>query len=334
MRAIVMNTFGGPEVMTVREVDDIGFAANEVLIQVVAAGINRADLRQREGFYPPPSDASTILGLECSGRIVALGADVDGWAIGDEVCALLAGGGYAEQAAVRADQLLPVPDGVNLHDAAALPEVFATVWSTVFMMAGLAAGETLLVHGGASGIGTAAIQLAVARGARVLVTVGTEEKRLRCTELGASVAINYRTHDFVEQVGLATNGLGVDVILDPIGGSYTQRDLLSLNRGGRIVCLGIQEDPLATFDIRTLMAKRASLMGATLRSRPPEEKAEIMRGVYSEVWPLIGAGVVAPVVDRSFPMEEVAEAHRVVAASEHVGKVLIEISSGAPGDPR
>ena len=223
--------------------------------------------------------------------------------------------------------MLPVPAGVSTRDAAALPEAFTTVWSTVFMMAALTEGETLLVHGGSSGIGTAAIQLATARGVRVLVTAGSDEKRAACLDLGAETAINYRTSDFVEEAMLATGGRGVDVVLDPIGGSYTQRGLLALARGGRLFCLGIQEGPLATFDTRTLMAKRASIMGATLRSRPAHEKAEIVRDVREHVWPLIESGDISPVIDRSFSLDRAAEAHRLVAASEHIGKVLIDISA-------
>jgi putative PIG3 family NAD(P)H quinone oxidoreductase len=327
MRAVTTEGFGGPEVMTVTEVPEPTPGPDEVVIQVVAAGVNRADLRQREGFYPPPPGASPIIGMECSGTVVATGPKVTEWRIGDRVCALLAGGGYAERVAVPASQVLPVPAGVSLRDAAALPEVFATVWSTVFMMAGLAEGESLLVHGGSSGIGTAAIQLAVSRGARVLVTAGSAEKLARCRELGADVGIDYRTSDFVEEVERATGGRGVDVILDPIGGSYTQRGLTALARGGRLICLGIQEAPMASVDIRTLMAKRAAIIGATLRSRPIEEKAEIIRGVLSSVWPSIESGAIVPVLDRGFPLDQAAEAHRLLASSAHIGKVLIDVGS-------
>jgi putative PIG3 family NAD(P)H quinone oxidoreductase len=327
VRAVVTDGFGGPEVMRVAEVPDPVPAAGEVVIEVVAAGVNRADLRQREGFYPPPAMASPIIGMECSGRILEVGADVADWRVGDEVCALLAGGGYAERVAVPAEQLLPVPAGVSLRDAAALPEVYATVWSTVFMMAGLAEGDSFLVHGGSSGIGTAATQLAAHRGARVFVTAGTEAKLARCRQLGADVAINYRTSDFVNEVMRATDQRGIDVILDPIGGSYTQRGLAALARGGRAICLGTQEDPIATFDIRTLMAKRAAIIGATLRARPLAEKAEIIRGVRAEVWPAIESGAIAPVIDRWLPLDRITEAHRVVASSQHVGKVLIDVAS-------
>lgn len=327
MRAVVTEGFGGPEIMRVAEVPDPIPAAGEVVIEVVAAGVNRADLRQREGFYPPPAMASPIIGMECSGRIVEVGGDVADWRVGDEVCALLAGGGYAERVAVPAGQLLPVPAGVSLRDAAALPEVYATVWSTVFMMAGLAEGDSFLVHGGSSGIGTAATQLAAHRGARVFITAGTEAKLTRCRELGADVAINYRTSDFVNEVMQVTDQRGIDVILDPIGGSYTQRDLAALARGGRIICLGTQDDPFATFDIRTLMAKHAAIIGATLRARPLAEKAEIIRGVRVEVWPAIESGAISPVIDRVLPLAQVAEAHRVIASSEHIGKVLIDMAS-------
>lgn len=327
MRAVTTQGFGAPEVLTVTEVPDPRPGPHEVLIQVAAAGVNRADLRQREGFYPPPPGASTVIGLECSGTVIEVGSEVGGWRVGDEVCALLSGGGYAERVAVPASQVLPVPAGVGLRNAAALPEVFATVWSTVFMMAGLVEGESLLVHGGSSGIGTAAIQLAAARGARVLVTAGSDEKLARCRGLGADVGIDYHRSDFVEEVMSATDGRGVDVVLDPIGGSYTQRDLRALARGGRIVCLGIQEDPMASIDIRTLMAKRAAILGAALRSRPLEEKAEIIRGVAAHVWPAIESGAVAPVIDRGFPLEQAADAHRLLASSVHIGKVLLDVAS-------
>lgn len=327
MRAVVTNGFGGPEVMSIAEVPDPVPARGEVVIQVVAAGVNRADLRQREGCYPPPTGASPIIGMECSGRIIEVGQNVADWRVGDEVCALLAGGGYAEKVAVPAEQLLPIPAGVSLRDAAALPEVHATVWSTVFMMAGLAENDSFLVHGGSSGIGTAAIQLAAHCGARVFVTAGTDAKLERCRELGADVAINYRTSDFVSEVARATHQRGIDVILDPIGGSYTQRGLAALALGGRIVCLGTQDDAIAKFDIRMLMAKRAAILGATLRARPLAEKAEIIRNVRAEVWPAIESGVIAPVIDRWLPLAQVDEAHRVVASSQHVGKVLIDVAS-------
>jgi putative PIG3 family NAD(P)H quinone oxidoreductase len=325
MRAVVMSSHGGPEVLRWDRVPDVQAGPGEVVLDVVGTAVNRADLRQREGFYPAPPGASDVLGLECSGRIAAVGAEVRGWEVGDEVCALLAGGGYAEQVAVPAVQLLPVPAGVALLEAAALPEVCATVWSTVFMLGSLAPGESILVHGGGSGIGTAAIQLAAAHGCRVLTTAGSPEKLERCRDLGADVLIDYRSEDFVERVRNETGGRGVDMVLDPIGADYLSRNLDALAVGGRQVSIGIQSGNRAELNIGTLLTKRLSIMGATLRARPPAEKGEIMAAVRAHVWPRIARGEFRVVVDRVLPITDVAEAHRVVAASEHVGKVLLQV---------
>jgi putative PIG3 family NAD(P)H quinone oxidoreductase len=290
---------------------------------VAASAVNRADLMQRLGMYPPPPGAPEYPGLECSGRIAALGAGVTDWKAGDEVCALLSGGGYAERVAVPAGQLLPVPAGVTLAEAAALPEVTCTVWSNVFQLARLAVGETLLVHGGASGIGTMAIQLARARGARVLCTAGSADKLAFCTRLGAERAISYRDEDFTEVVSEVTGGRGADVILDLMGASYLARNVQALAPGGRLAIIGLQGGTRAELDLGTLLRKRASVSATTLRARPAEEKAEIVAAVREHVWPLVEAGTVRPVIDRTVPMAEAAEAHRVLEDGVHIGKVVL-----------
>ena len=329
VRAITMREPGGPEVLEWTEVEDARPAAGEVLVDVAASAVNRADLLQRAGRYPPPPGASPYLGLECSGRVAAVGDEVDGWSVGDEVCALLSGGGYAEQVAVPAGQLLPVPGGVSLVDAAALPEVVCTVWSNVFMVAGLRPGETLLVHGGASGIGTMAIQLGKAVGAMVAVTAGSAAKLDRCRELGADVAISYRDGDFVSAVRDATAGRGADVVLDNMGASYLGRNVEVLATSGRLVVIGLQGGARAELDLGQLLTKRGAVLGTTLRARPAPEKAAIVAAVREHVWPLVEAGRVRPVVDRVLPLAEAAEGHRVVEAGEHVGKVLLRRDAAA-----
>ena len=325
MRAITIPEPGGPEALVRADVPDPQPAEGEVLIEVAASAVNRADLLQRQGFYDPPPGSSPYPGLECSGRITALGPGVHGWAVGDEVCALLAGGGYAEQVAVPAGQLLPVPAGLDLVTAAALPEVTCTVWSNVFMIAHLRPGETLLVHGGASGIGTMAIQLAKAVGARVAVTAGGPEKLARCAELGADILIDYREQDFVQEIRKATDGAGADVILDIIGAKYLQRNVKALAVSGRLAIIGLQGGVKAELNLAALMAKRAAITGAGLRARPLNEKAAIVAAVREHVWPLIANGQVRPIVDRTLPMAEAAEAHRIVEASAHVGKVVLTV---------
>jgi putative PIG3 family NAD(P)H quinone oxidoreductase len=314
MNAIVVTEPGGPESMVWREVDDPVAGAGEVLIDVAASAVNRADLLQRQGFYPPPKGASDILGMECSGTIAAVGAGVEGWAVGDEVCALLAGGGYAEKVTVPAGQVLPIPPGVDLVSAAALPEVSCTVHSNLGTL--LHPGELLLVHGGSSGIGTFAIQYAVARGSRVAVTAGSAEKLARCRELGAEITVNYRDEDFVEVVGQA------DVILDNMGAKYLARNVAVLATGGRLVVIGMQGGTTAELNLGVLLMKRATITATSLRARPLDQKVAIIRSVRDEVWPLIGHGI-EPVVDRVLPMRDAAEAHRVVDGSSHVGKVLL-----------
>ena len=305
------------------EVPDPVPGEGEVLVEVVASAVNRADIMQRMGFYDPPPGASEYPGLECSGRIAALGPGVSGWAVGEEVCALLAGGGYAEKVVVPAGQLLPVPEGLDLRQAAALPEVVCTVWSNVFMVAHLRPGETLLVHGGSSGIGTMAIQLAKAVGAKVAVTAGSKEKLDQCAELGADILVNYKEQDFVEEVRRATDGAGADVILDNMGAKYLDRNVRTLAVNGRLAIIGLQGGVKGELNIGALLAKRAAISATSLRARPLGEKAAIVAAVREHVWPLIAAGHVRPVVDREIPMSDAATAHRVVEESGHVGKVLL-----------
>jgi len=326
MRAITLPSFGDTGVLTPADVEDAVAAPGEVVVEVVATAVNRADIMQRRGFYPPPPGASPYPGLECSGRIAALGEGVTGWSVGDEVCALLSGGGYAELVAVPVGQLLPVPAGVSLVEAAALPEVVCTVWSNVFQLAALQPGEVLLVHGGTSGIGTMAIQLATRHGARVLCTVGTAEKAARAESLGAERAIRYRDEDFVEAVRTATGGRGVDVVLDNMGAAYLARNVAALARGGRLVVIGLQGGVKGELDLGSLLTKRASVHATSLRARPAEEKASIVAAVLAGVWPAIEAGEVRPIVDRILPLEEAAEAHRVMEASTHIGKIVLAVS--------
>ncbi|MFI8307639.1 NAD(P)H-quinone oxidoreductase [Streptomyces sp. NPDC085927] len=323
MKAVTITQPGGPEELTWAEVPDPVPGPGEVLVDVAASAVNRADILQRQGFYNPPPGASPYPGLECSGRIAACGSDTAGWAVGDEVCALLVGGGYAEQVAVPVGQLLPVPQGLDLKQAAALPEVVCTVWSNVFMVAHLRPGETLLVHGGSSGIGTMAIQLAKAVGARVAVTAGTKEKLERCAELGADILINYREQDFVAELEQATDGAGADVILDNMGAKYLDRNVKALAVNGRLAIIGMQGGVKGELNIGALLGKRAAISATSLRARPPAEKAAIVAAVREHVWPLIEGGHVRPVVDREIPMQDAAEAHRFVEASGHIGKVLL-----------
>lgn len=322
MKAITIPSPGGPDALVLAEVDDPVAGPGEVLVEVVATAVNRADLMQRMGHYPPPPGAPPYPGLECSGTIVALGEGVAGWAIGDRVCALLAGGGYAERVAVPAAQLLPVPAGLTLVQAAALPEVACTVWSNVFMRAALQPGELLLVHGGASGIGTMAVQLGARYGARVFTTVGSAEKATRVRELGAERAVLYRDEDFVAVLREAG---GADVILDVMGASYLARNVAALADGGRLVVIGLQGGAKAELDLGALLAKRGSVHATALRSRSAAQKATIVQAVLAGVWPAVEAGEVRPVVDRVLPLADAGEAHRVVEASEHVGKVVLQV---------
>ena len=326
MRAVTITEPGGPEVLGWGEVPDPVCGPGEVIVDVAATAVNRADLLQRQGFYPPPKGASEVLGLECSGVISEVGEGVTDWRVGDEVCALLSGGGYAERVAVPAVQLLPRPAGVELATAAALPEVTCTVWSNVFLLARLRRGESFLVHGGSSGIGTMAIQLAARAGARVFTTAGSQAKLDVCRELGADVTIDYREEDFAARIAAETDGTGVDVVLDNMGAKYLDRNVRALATGGRLVVIGMQGGTKAELDLGRLMVKRASVHATTLRARPatgPGSKAEIVAAVRHDVWPDVERGLVRPIVDRRLPMSRAAEAHRVVEASEHVGKVLL-----------
>ena len=320
MRAVIASADGGPEVLSVGELPDPRPGPGGVVLDVAATAVNRADTLQRQGRYPPPPGASEVIGLECSGTVSALGDGVEGWSVGDEACALLAGGGYAEKVAVPAGQLMPVPAGVDLVTAAALPEVACTVWSNVFMVAGLQPGEKFLVHGGAGGIGTMAIQLATALSAKVFTTAGSDEKLAVCAELGADVTINYRDEDFVEVLREAG---GADVILDNMGAKYLERNVRALATEGRLVIIGMQGGTRGELDISALLRKRGAVIATSLRSRPVEEKAAICAAVVEHVWPLVADGAVRPVVHTTMPLTEVAEAHRLMEDSRHVGKIVL-----------
>jgi putative PIG3 family NAD(P)H quinone oxidoreductase len=323
MHAVVITEPGEPEVLRWLEVPDPVPGPGEVVIDVAASGVNRADLMQRQGLYPPPAGAPPYPGLECAGRIRIAGDGVTDWRPGDEVCALLAGGGYAEQVVVPAGQVLPLPPKVSVTTAASFPETACTVYSNVFQLAALQGGETLLVHGGSSGIGTMAIQLGKAFGARVACTAGSAEKLARCRELGADIAINYREEDFVAALHDATGGAGADVILDIMGASYLARNLAALATDGRLVIIGRQGGSRAELDLGVLQGKRASVHATTLRARPAGQKAAVVAAVREHVWPLIGTGQVQAVIDRELPMSQAPAAHRAMAASEHIGKILL-----------
>jgi putative PIG3 family NAD(P)H quinone oxidoreductase len=325
MRAVVCEGNGGPDVLRWAEVDDPVPGPGELLIEVVAAAVNRADLLQRQGFYPPPPGITDTLGLECSGRVKALGKGVIGWSAGDEVCALLAGGGQAELAVAPAGQCMLLPGGIDLVVAGTLPEVGCTVWSNLVQIAELAAGDVLLVHGGSSGIGTMAIQVAKALGATVVTTAGSPAKLARCRELGADFAVNYRIEDFVEVVRDATEGRGADIVLDIMGAAYLERNVKVLGTGGRLVCIGMQGGTRAELDLGSLLRKRGSIHATSLRSRPLAEKAAICRSVVEGLWPLVAEGRVQPIIEATYPMDEVAKAHDLLDQSGHVGKVLLTV---------
>jgi putative PIG3 family NAD(P)H quinone oxidoreductase len=323
MRAVIAPEPGGPEALVVADLPDPTPGPGEVVLDMTATAVNRADTLQRQGHYPPPPGASEVLGLECSGVVSAVGADADRWSAGDEVCALLAGGGYAEKVLVPAGQVMPVPDGIDLVTAGALPEVACTVWSNVFMVAALQPDETLLVHGGAGGIGTFAIQLAHVLGARVVATAGSPEKLEVCRTLGADVAVSYREQDFVEEVRAATDGRGADVILDNMGARYLERNLAALATEGRLVVIGMQGGTRAEIDLGALMRKRAAVTATSLRARPVEEKAAICASVVEHVWPLVADGSVRTLVHATLPLEDAREGHRMMEAGEHVGKIVL-----------
>lgn len=325
MRYIDLPEHGGPEVMQLAEREKPQPASGEVLIKVVAAGVNRPDIVQRMGFYPPPPGASPIMGLEVAGEIVAVGDGVERWKEGDTVCALANGGGYAEYVAVPASQCLPVPKGLSLVEAAALPETFFTVWSNVFDRAGLKAGEILLVHGGSSGIGTTAIQLAHNFGSRVFTTAGSAEKCAACEALGAEKAINYKTEDYVEVVREATGGHGADVILDMVGGDYIDRNIQLAAKDGRIVNIAYLQGASVQVNMLPVMLKRLTLTGSTLRPQSAQVKAAIAGALESKVWPLIDEGKIRPQIAATFPLENVADAHRLMESSGHIGKIVLTL---------
>ncbi len=326
MRVVEISRFGPPDVLTLAERPDPVPAAGEVLIDVDAAGVNRPDVIQRYGKYPPPPGASDLPGLEVAGRIAALGDGVTGWSIGDRVCALLAGGGYAERAAVPQEQVLPIPKGLTGIQAAAIPETFFTVWTNVFQRGRLKAGESILIHGGTGGIGTTAIQLARTFGARVLTTAGSDEKCEAARKLGAEHAFNYGTTDWAAEAKSVTSGRGVDVILDIVGGEYIPRNVDLLAVEGRLLQIAFLKHARAEIDFSIMMRKRAWITGSTLRPRTPAEKGAIARELHQHVWPLFEQGVVAPVIHSTFPLAEAAQAHRVMEASTHIGKLVLDIS--------
>ena len=330
MICIAISHPGPPEVLIPVERPDPVPGPGDILIRVAAAGVNRPDVLQRQGFYPPPKGASDIPGLEVAGTVAAVGAAVDNWRPGDPVCALVAGGGYATHCVAPALQCLPIPVGLDALAAAALPETFFTVWSNVFERGRLAAGESVLFHGGSSGIGTTAIQLAAARGARVFATAGSDDKCRVCESLGAAHAINYRTTDFVEAIRQYTSDRGVDLILDIVGGSYLRRNLEALAVDGRLVQIGLMSgEPHGAVDLRRVLGRRLTITGSTLRPRPVEEKGAIGRALRDEVWPLLELGRIRPVIDRTFPLAQAAAAHRLMESSQHVGKIVLDVA-GSP----
>lgn len=325
MTAIGLPTPGGPEALVPEQRPVPVPGAGEILVKVAAAGVNRPDVMQRKGLYPPPPGAPDIPGLEISGEVVALGAGVTRWQLGDKVCALVSGGGYAQYCLADEGSALPVPAGLSMVEAAALPETFFTVWTNVFDLAGLKAGERFLVHGGTSGIGTTAIQLAKAFGATVFTTAGSPEKCEVCRQLGADVAIDYKTEDFVAVVKEKTGGKGVNVILDMVGGSYIARNYEAAAPQARLVQIAFMEGSKVQIDFMRLMLKRLSHMGSTLRSRPKAEKAAIAASLVEKVWPLIEAGTVKPVLDQTFPLEKASEAHARMETSAHIGKIMLTV---------
>ncbi len=325
MRCVEISSPGPPDVLKLVERPDPVPSRGEVLIRVAAAGVNRPDVMQRRGMYPPPPGASDLPGLEVAGTIQSLGEGVTEWRAGDRVCALVSGGGYAALCVAPAPQCLPVPAGMDLTAAAAVPDTFFTVWTNVFDRGRLRAGEYALFHGGSSGIGTTAIQLAAARGARVLATAGSDEKCRACERLGAERAINYRTEDFVDVVKQLTNGRGVDLILDIVGGDYIARDLAALAVEGRLVVIGFMGGDTATIDFRRILGRRLTITGSTLRPRSVEEKGQIAAALRREVWPLLESGKVKPQIYRTFPLEDAAAAHRLMESSEHIGKIVLTV---------
>ncbi len=328
MTAVEISQPGGPEVLKPVERPVPRPGAGEILIRVVHAGVNRPDALQRAGSYAPPPDASDLPGLECAGHVAAVGPGVSRWSEGDAVCALLPGGGYAEYVVTPATHALPVPEGLSLARAAALPETFFTVWSNVFQRGRLQAGERFLVHGGSSGIGTTAIQLAKLRGARVFTTAGTDEKCAACEALGAERAVNYRAQDYVEVLKQATDGQGIDVSLNMVGGDYIARDLKLLTPDGRLVMIAFLQGPKVELNLAPAMVKRLTITGSTLRPQSVAAKTAIAEELEREVWPLLAAGRIAPVMDRQFALAEAAAAHARMESSAHVGKIVLDVAEG------
>ncbi len=325
MKAITVQIDQENNPLVWEEVPNPTYTADEVLVDIHAAALNRADLMQRAGNYPPPPGASDILGLEMAGRIAALGANVSGWQVGDRVCALLPGGGYAEQINVPPQMLMPIPDDWSDEQAAAVPEVFYTAFVNLFMEAGLQPGETVLVHGGASGVGTAAIQLAREAGCPVFVTAGTDEKTARCVELGAALAINYKKEDFAERIQAHTDGQGVDVILDMVGAAYLERNLRLLKLRGRLVFISMLSGGKTEINLGALMGRRLRMIGSVLRSRSLTEKVEIKERFMERFWPLLLAGTIQPIIDSVYPIEQVDEAHQHMAENRNIGKIILKV---------
>ena len=325
MTGIALTAKGGPEVLQPSRMPVPRPADGQVLIKVAAAGVNRPDVQQRMGAYPPPPGHSPLPGLEASGTVAAVGAGVTRWKVGDRVCALLNGGGYAEYAIAEETATLPVPAGVGMIEAGAIPETYFTVWNNVFERGGLKAGEWFLVHGGTSGIGTTAIQLAKARGAKVIATAGSADKCAVCTRLGADRAVNYRSEDFVAVVKEATGGRGVDLTLDMVGGAYVDRNIAAAAEDGRIVQIATLENPVSQVTIARLMMKRLTLTGSTLRPRTREVKAGFARALIEQAWPLLESGKIKVVMDQTFPLAQAADAHRRMETSQHIGKIVLVV---------
>jgi|SRR5882724_7738441 len=325
MRAVEISRPGGPEVLKPADLPKPAPKPNEILVKVAAAGVNRPDVLQRMGLYPVPPDASPLPGLEIAGEIAELGANVKRWKRGDKVCALANGGGYAEFCAVPETQALPTPHNLSLIEAASLPETFFTVWGNVYDRGKLAPGETLLVQGGSSGIGVTAIQMAAATGNRVFATAGSDEKIAACVKLGADKAFNYKTQDWVAEVRAATGGKGVNVILDMVGGDYVPRELKCLAEDGRLVFIAYLRGPKTELDIDAVMRKRLNITGSTLRPRSSEFKAYLAKNLHEKIWPLVEAGRIKPQVYKTFPLEQAAEAHRLMESSQHIGKIVLTV---------
>jgi NADPH2:quinone reductase len=325
MRCIEISKPGGPEVLVAAERPAPVPQANEILIKVAAAGVNRPDVLQRMGKYPVPPGASDLPGLEVAGEVAALGSSVSEFKLGDKVCALVAGGGYAEYCVAPAVQALPIPKGLTALEAASLPETFFTVWSNVYDRARLAPGESLLVQGGSSGIGVTAIQIAAAMGNRVFATAGSDEKCAACVSLGAEKAINYRTQDFLAEVKAATGGKGVNVILDMVGGNYVPKELKCLADDGRLVFIAMLGGAKTELDINEVLRRRLVVTGSTLRPRPVEFKGDIARRLREKIWPLIDAGKIRPVIYKTFPLAQASEAHKLMESSQHIGKIVLAV---------